>query len=981
MNSKPERLHESPSGSDDPDSTPRWPVRFGLYEVNSQTGELHKGGLRLKIPHQSFQILTMLLERPGQVISREDLRRKLWPGDVFVNFEGSLNSAVQKLRSALQDTSREPRYIETLPRAGYRFIASVEAPAPVCGDILQKPVAMESAKLPADGASDEFANIVSAPSRDWRHGAVATLLLLVVFVASYAGYRYRGGLLRHAAEAQAQPSVVISSIPPRRSIAIIGFTNVSGDARNRWLSTAFTEMLATELGAGEQLRTIAQENVARAKLELSLSNEDSYATDTLTKIHKDLECDYVVTGSYLPVGQATNGRLRLDARVQDAVTGDTVASVAVIGSRADLSDLAYRAGKQLRAKLGVATLTATESAEAKAALPSDPEAARLYSDGLAKLRVYDDVAASDLFASVVRLQPEYSPAYSAWATAMSDLGFDSRATVAARKAMDLAQNLSPQARLQTEARFHEINGDWSQAVEIYSRLQRSYPDNLERGLELALAQNAAGKSTEALATIAALRSLPAPERDDPRIDLTEARIDADLADYKKEKALAESAARKSEMSGARLLLAQARLTEGWALDNLGNFNSAMDAYGVAQRTFAESGNLDASARVLLNIGSVLAKQGDLAGSERVTEQALNVFRKQGDQSRLAAALSDLGELCQMQGELPKAESLVRESLAIFAKLNMRSGENVVTSDLADVLWQEGRFREAKNMLEPMVANLHGGGNKSLLGSAALTLGAIAEAQGDMPTALRNYQAAVALFKDAGDKTGYAGAERLAGKAFLREADFVNARQVLSEALSIAQGIGATADTALGQVALAELTLAQDGPPDFDALRSAVEELHQQQMPDDEIEGDIALARVLIQQGKPLEAVSALKSAVVLSEKSYDPTVRFDVALATAHLRAAQHRFDEAISSVRPAFQEAVAMGCVRCQLEARLELGEIEIQAGNVKQGRAQLHQLADEAGNRGFKLIAKRAAVESAGAAVVSGRISGQARRQNPPT
>ena len=187
----------------------------------------------------------------------------------------------------------------------------------------------------------------------------------------------------------------------------MGFTNVSGNARNLWLSTAFTEMLATELAAGDHLRTVAAGDVARAKLELSLSNEDSYAGHTLTKIHKDLGCDYVVAGSYLAIGEAGNGRVRLDARVQDAVTGDTVASVAVVGSQSDLFDLASRAGEQLRAKLGVGTLTSAESDEVKLALPSNPEAARLYADGLAKLRFYDDIAASDLFERVIRLQPEY----------------------------------------------------------------------------------------------------------------------------------------------------------------------------------------------------------------------------------------------------------------------------------------------------------------------------------------------------------------------------------------------------------------------------------------------------------------------------------------------------------------------------------------------------------------------------------------------
>jgi len=148
--------------------------------------------------------------------------------------------------------------------------------------------------------------------------------------------------------------------------------------------------------------------------------------------------------------------------------------------------------------------------------------------------------------------------------------------------------------------------------------------------------------------------------------------------------------------------------------------------------------------------------------------------------------------------------------------------------------------------------------------------------------------------------------------------------------------------------------------DIGTLRSAVDELHQRKMTDDEIEAEIVLAREIIQQGNTAEVARMLEQTAVLSARSYDPTVRFDVALVTAHLRGAQHRFEDARRTIRPALQRAVAMGCVRCQLEGRLELGEIEIQAGNAERGRAQLHELADEAGSRGFRLIAERAADDS---------------------
>jgi len=958
-----ERKHPDETGFYDPRSAPHLHVRFGLFEVNLQTREIRKAGLRLKVPHQSFQILAMLLERPGQVITREDLKRELWPSDVFVNFERSLNSAVQKLRSALQDTSRKPRYIETLPREGYRFIASVEPLLPASTESPQSAATLDSPELPSvDATPDKLSTVPRVQGRNWPYWAAAVLLL--VLLVAYVGYRH-GGRKQPVPKAQAQPSLVIpSSVIPsslaRRSVAVMGFTNVSGNARNLWLSTAFTEMLATELAAGDHLRMVAGEHVARAKLELSLSNEDSYASDTLAKIHKDLGCDYVVAGSYLVIGQAGNGRLRLDARVQDAVTGDTVASIAVVGSQSDLFDLASRAGEQLRAKLGVGTLTSTESEEVKVALPSNPEAARLYSDGLAKSRFYDNVAGSALFERVIQLQPEYSPAYSALASAWAALGYDAKATSAARKAMDLAGSLPQQARLLTEARYHEMNGDWAQASEVYFGLQRSYPDNLDYGLGLALAQNSMGNSAEAAVTIAALRKLPPPERDDPRIDLDEAKIAGELADYKREQTLAESAARKSETAGAHLLFARARLVEGHASDGLGDFSSAMDAYAVAQRTFAEFGNLDDSAQALMNIGIVLVQQGDLAGAKRSIERALNVFRKNGDQASLAAALSNLGEIYRSEGDLPRAEHLVRETLAICNKLNRMNKRDIATYNLADALQQQGKFREAKDMLEPLVEHLRTGGNKSLLGAATEILGSIAEAQGEMETALQRYQDAVALFKETGDKAEYAGAEWSLGRAFLRQADFVRAKQALSESLSVDRAIGANTDAALGQVALAQVALAQGGPLDQGTLRSAIDELRLQKMTDDEVEAEIVLARETIQQGKTADAARTLREATVLSAKSYDPTVRFDVALASAHLRAAQHRFEDARRTIRPALQMAVAVGCVRCQLEARLELGAIEIQAGNAVRGRAQLRDVADEAGRRGFRLIAEDAVADS---------------------
>src|SRR5271169_3358666 len=109
-------------------------TRFDAFDVDMRSGEVRKHGIRLKLQGQPFQVLAHLMEHPGEVVTREELRQKLWPGDTFVDFDTGLNSAIKKLRDALSDSAEEPRYIETLPRRGYRFIAQVEngdLPSPV----------------------------------------------------------------------------------------------------------------------------------------------------------------------------------------------------------------------------------------------------------------------------------------------------------------------------------------------------------------------------------------------------------------------------------------------------------------------------------------------------------------------------------------------------------------------------------------------------------------------------------------------------------------------------------------------------------------------------------------------------------------------------------------------------------------------------------------------------------------------------------
>ena len=278
---------------------------------------------------------------------------------------------------------------------------------------------------------------------------------------------------------------VAPTTPHRRSVAVLGFKNLSGNPEKSWLSTALSEMMTTELSQGDQLRTIPGESIAQMRASLAIPDADSYSPQTLNRIRQNLGSDDVVVGSYLLLG---NGVLRLDLRMQDTVAGDTLATVSEKGNESDMDTLISQAGTELRAKLGVAALSDEQSAMVRTALPSNPEAARLYAEGLQKLRLFDALAARDLLEKAITLDPSHAPTHSALAQAWSTLGYEDKARQQAKRALELSSQpsgqLSREERLLIEGRSHEILADLPAAIESYRALWQFFPDRVDYGLFL-----------------------------------------------------------------------------------------------------------------------------------------------------------------------------------------------------------------------------------------------------------------------------------------------------------------------------------------------------------------------------------------------------------------------------------------------------------------------------------------------------------------
>src|SRR5947207_11765530 len=132
-------------------------VRFGEFEIDERAGELRKEGIKVRLQEQPLQILQILLEHPGEVVTREELRKRVWPSDTFVDFDHGINNAIKRLREALGDTAETPRFIETLPRRGYRFIASLEAARPASSPI-QSIAVLPLENLSRDPEQEYFAD-------------------------------------------------------------------------------------------------------------------------------------------------------------------------------------------------------------------------------------------------------------------------------------------------------------------------------------------------------------------------------------------------------------------------------------------------------------------------------------------------------------------------------------------------------------------------------------------------------------------------------------------------------------------------------------------------------------------------------------------------------------------------------------------------------------------------------------------------------
>ena len=921
--------------------------RFGQYEADARRSTLMRDGVRIRIQDQPFRVLLLLLEHPYEIVTREELRQALWPEGTHVDFDGSLNVIFKKLRAALDDDSENPRFIETVPRKGYRFIA---------------PVALElgkdngTTKIGTDQAAvlDAPPSVTAAFNRSSLlipQVAAACVLVLLIGLVCFQFWRQSIGV----------PLDASAHVPVRKSVAVLGFHNVTGRADDAWLGTAFSELLRTELAAGDKLRLVSGEEVANLHLASPWPDTDSLDRVTTARIGNALNGDLLVLGSYTTSGRSNGGHLRIDVRLQDARTGEILSEIAQTGEREDLFEVISGVGASLRNKLGIPQLPAAQQASVAGSMPMNHDAARLYALGVAELREFDAVAAKDLLQQACDADPKFPLGHVMLARAWNQLGYEQNRKNEAKRALDLSANLPRTDRMQVEGDYYESLPDHEKAASTYHALFELFGDNVEFGLQLAQAQVASGGTLQALETLHQLRRLPPPASDDPRIDLAEVRA---TSNKPTELVLVQNAIRKAASQGKKLVYAQGKKEECMVRIYGDQPDLGITACKEAYKIYMAAGNRPGAADALRLIGDRQGALGNFEDSIATYQQAFDAVQGLGEHLKTGAILNNMADAYLAEGKVDRAEQFFRQALANFEQGGEKYNTTVVVGNLADILYLKGKLPEATKMYERALSLGEKLDYVDLTSYAEYRLADLDLARGRVKDAHRLAQQAIdALRPTEGGYQDLIRAMFVLGDALQAQGDVAGARQQYEQGLAICQKKGFMELAAKNQVELAGLALEDDHPSQAEPiLRAAIGEFEKEKADLDATRAWISLSRTLLMEGKLEESRSALQQGGERSRTSPDPAIKMDNSIQRARIALARVASSEinpdflaARGELRSVIDKAKQLGYYQLETEARLVLGEMELKV-NPRTGRAQLMALASEARSQGLELCARKA-------------------------
>ncbi|HUO18940.1 MAG TPA: hypothetical protein VMU44_04150, partial [Steroidobacteraceae bacterium] len=599
--------------------------------------------------------------------------------------ESNLTKHIWLIRKALGDGEHDSRFIETVPKAGYRFIAPVvadeTAPAPA------------PSPLAAPGPTADAPVVAGAtPPARRRLSRRAAAMAGVAAALLIAGLLWRLAV---------SPRVASPAAHRGHTVALVGFANLSRNPKDAWLAPALSEMLGAELGVAENLQVVPDELVRDASADLSAPAAGGYSAETLTRLRQRLDADYAISGSYLVAGSADDAPLRVDIALQDTRTGALLASVSNQSQVSGLIALATEAGATLRSKLGAPVPGQTLGLIANAQ-PPNLDVARRLGFALDALQHYDAARARDELLEAVAEAPGYAPAYAYLAQAWSALGFRDKALAAAEQAAQKAANLPPEQRLQTEAVVDSAHAEWSKAAAAWRSLARLRPASIEYRLQAIDAQIAAGAIPGAQTTLHELEGLPGAA-DDPRVELAAARVAGSLDDARGSEQHAAAALRLAQQHDAAGLVADAELALAAARSLLHKSEEARASLVAAIAAYRAIRNPRGEATARTALARALSNLNRNQEAREQFQQAMELDRSIGDLAGIAAVYRDLCNMLWLAGDRDGAQTAARNSLELARETGDLGLQSWTVQALATIASDEAATDEVLGEYREVVA--------------------------------------------------------------------------------------------------------------------------------------------------------------------------------------------------------------------------------------------------------------------------------------
>ncbi len=778
-----------------------------------------------------------------------------------------------------------------------------------------------------------------------------TLIVFLLAGGTWLAIRYRDS--RKAAERMAaQPAAGAA----RKAVAILGFKNLSDRKDADSLGNVLADGLWSQLDTG-QLRFIAPGQVDEMKQNLSLGDISTSITGKQAEaIHKYLGADVLVTGSYTVSGPPGNASVLWNIRLLSAEDGQNLGSFAPSGKQSDLNDLVVHAGSLVRQKFGI-SLTPAEQSRMDSSLSTNTEAVAAFSEARQKLRTFDLLGATRLLEKSVEADPKFAQAHSALAEAWDALGFETKATEEAKKALDADSRLSTEARNVVSARYFATTRDWQRAVQQYAQLWTQYRDEPEYGLLLANTQIRAGKAKDALTTVAQVRSQSPPAGIRAQLDLAEARAHETLGDYKEELTAATTAAETAQSLGANLLLARARILQCFAQANLGEAAKAIPLCNEAKQINLSAGDQLGVARATNDIAFAHYSTGNYSEAEPLYQEALGIAQSIGDKYDEAGALNNLGNIQSSRGANAEARKTYERSIGVAQERGEMGDAARARQNLALVLYASGDAARGKQMFVEALKTARDIGDRNLEATLLNNQCGVELGYGALLQAHTSCEESLRIRREINDRADIGKTLSSYGAVQLQRGEVDTAAATLQEALADLESVGAKNDAAWTRIALVAV-LQESGKVDEAKKQAndAVTELAAEKDVSGETEARIALANALLAANDSAGAREQIDKVLFLATQSGDRGVDFDSKTAAARVDARSGKADAAIKGLTLVRKNAHAAGMVQAEFEARLALGEAQIASGKKTDGNATLRILADEAKARGYGLLARKA-------------------------